>query len=122
MNNHMPDSAELRTELSEDRTLLANERTFASWMRTGLGAVAVALGLSALFRSIEPLWVAKALSTGFGLIAVIIFWAAERRACLVQERMHAHEVRPFERRKLQVIAYAMIAVSLALVAAIWLFV
>ena len=111
-----------RTDLAEDRTLLANERTFASWMRTGLGAVGVGLGLNALFRTMEPLWIAKAISTGFVLVGVFIFWAAERRACRVEKRLHAHEVKPFETHRLRVIAYAMSLASLVLVIAIWVLV
>ncbi|MEY8838652.1 DUF202 domain-containing protein, partial [Cribrihabitans sp. XS_ASV171] len=38
------DMAESRTDWAEDRTLLANERTYAGWLRTGMAAVALALG------------------------------------------------------------------------------
>lgn len=117
-----PAMAEQRTDLAEDRTLLANERTFASWLRTGLGAVAVALGLSALFRSLDPTWIAKALTTLFILIGMFVFWAAERRATKVQHSMTAHEVEPFERRKLKVIAYALMLACAGIIAAVWIFV
>ena len=111
-----------RTDLAEDRTLLAMERTFASWLRTGLASVAVALGLSALFRSLEPLWIAKALTTAFTLIAIFIFWAAQQRAGRVQQRMTAHEVKPFERQRLRIIAYALILACIGIIVAVWAFV
>lgn len=122
MTQSSSSSAEERTELAQDRTLLASERTFASWMRTGLGFVAVGLGLTALFRELEPLWIAKALSSLFMLIGVVVFWAAERRACQVQQGMPAHAVKPFDGRRIRVIAYSTILVSLSVVALIWMLV
>jgi putative membrane protein len=111
-----------RTDLAEDRTLLANERTFASWIRTGLASVGVALGLHALLGTLEPLWVPKAIGTLFMLVAILIFWAAERRACLTERRMKAHEVVPFRTHRLRAIAYALILVSASLIATLWLLV
>jgi putative membrane protein len=65
--NHVEkDSGELaadRTDLAEDRTVLAHERSFASWLRTGLASVAIAVGFNALFRTMEPDWMAKAIAT-----------------------------------------------------------
>lgn len=90
----MPSSnalAENRTEWAEDRTILANERTFASWMRTGMGSLAVALGLQAVFRDFEPTWIAKALAEVFVLVALIIFWGAWRRSVLTRKRMEEHD-------------------------------
>ncbi len=68
--------AESRTDWAEDRTLLANERTFAGWMRTGMAAVALALGLRAVFRPFEPTWVPKLAASLLILCAIFIFYAA----------------------------------------------
>ena len=45
--------AEDRTDWAEDRTILANERTFAGWMRTGMAAIAIAVGLKAVFNDAD---------------------------------------------------------------------
>ena len=69
-----------RTDYAEDRTVLANERTFAGWLRTGLAAMGVGVGFNALFGRLEPDWVPKAIATLLLAIAIVIFFAAERRA------------------------------------------
>ena len=88
------DLAEERTDWAEDRTVLANERTFAGWMRTGMAAIALALGLKALFGSFEPTWVAKSVATLFLLVAIAIFWAARRKAHDTLKRLQSHASNP----------------------------
>ena len=114
--------AEERTDLAQDRTLLANERTFAGWIRTGLAAVGVGLGFHALFRSMDPIWPAKAIATLFVLVGIFIVWAAERRACKVERRIDAYQVSAFGARNLRVVAIGMATASLALIGALWLLV
>lgn len=70
------DLAEDRTDLAEDRTMLAAERTFSGWIRTGLAAAGVAIGLHAVFGLFEPTWVPKAAATAFLLAAQVIFIGA----------------------------------------------
>lgn len=67
------DLAEDRTDLAEDRTMLAAERTFSGWMRTGLAAAGVAIGLHAVFGPFQPTWVPKIAATVFLLAAQVIF-------------------------------------------------
>ena len=74
------DLAEDRTDWAEDRTILANERTFAGWMRTGMAAVAVAIGLRAVFGEFEPTWVAKAVASVFIFAALYVYLAAQASA------------------------------------------
>jgi putative membrane protein len=112
--------AEDRTDLAEDRTVLANERTFAGWMRTGFAAVAVGLGFQALFNKMEPDWVPKGIGTIFLLIAIFIFWSAERRACAIIHRLHSHQVHSVRTRNLRLMTYAIMGAIFALVASIWL--
>ena len=112
--------AEARTDFAEDRTLLANERTYAGWLRTGLAAVGIGLGFNALFRTIEPPWIPKAIATAILLSGVLIFILAERRACTVTKRLHAHAIEAFRPMNLQLITAVMVAATLALIAAIWM--
>ena len=112
--------AEARTDFAEDRTLLANERTYAGWLRTGLAAVGIGLGFHVLFRTIEPPWIPKAIATAVLLIGILIFVLADRRACAVNRRLHAHVVQTFRPMNLTLITVVMVAATLALIAAIWM--
>ena len=96
--------AEHRTDWAEDRTILANERTFAGWMRTGMASLAVAIGLQAVFGSVEPTWVAKSAATVFVVISTLIFWAAWRNACKMVVRLDAHESEPVSKNYFGTIA------------------
>jgi putative membrane protein len=113
------DLASARTDFAEDRTVLANERTFASWYRTGFAAIGIGLGFNALFNRLEPEWVPKAIATAFILIGILVFVAAERRACAVFARLHAHQVTTVKIRNLRFFTIAATAAAVALIAAIW---
>jgi inner membrane protein YidH len=116
-NDHL---ARLRTDYAEDRTVLANERTFGGWLRTGFGAIGIALGFHALFGRIHPLWLPRAVATAFLAIAIIIFLAADRRACVVIRRLHTHQVETVKIGVVRLITIVTVAATLALIAAIWL--
>ena len=111
---------EPQVEMAEDRTILANERTFAGWLRTGFASVGIALAFNALFVRLEPPWVPKAVATAFCGIAVLIFVTAERRACRVQARLHAHKVKTVRTSGLRLIVVLTVGATLALAASIWL--
>lgn len=113
--------AEQRTDWAEDRTIMANERTFAGWMRTGLASVGIGLGFNALFGKLDPVWLPKALATGFILVAIAIFFAAQKKAVAVAQRLECHRSAPMRGLALRLIAGAMILASTGLTAAIWLF-
>ena len=113
-------SAGIKTDLAEDRTVLANERTFASWLRTGFAAIGIGLAFNALFTRMEPSWAPKLIATAFLLIAVVIFVAAERRACAVMERLHAHHVTAMGAPRVRLISYLASAATIALLASLWL--
>jgi putative membrane protein len=115
------DAARKRTEWAEDRTVLSNERTFGSWVRTGFGAIAIGLGFHALFGRIHPLWLPRAVATAFLVIAIIIFIAADRRACIVIRRLHTHQVETVKVGVIRLITGVTVAATIALIAAIWLF-
>jgi len=109
-----------KTELAEDRTLLANERTFAGWMRTGLASIGVGLGFGALFQTIEPPWVSRALATTFVLLGAGIVFGAQRRASDVLAKMDAHYVKTTRSLNLSLIGWITAIASIGLVAAIWM--
>jgi putative membrane protein len=112
--------AEDRTDWAEDRTILASERTFASWIRTGLASVAVALGLHALFGQFRPTWVPKLLASLFILTAVVIFVSAWKGTRRTQQRMQSHDATPPKRAALLAITSVLVAVSLGAGAVLWL--
>jgi putative membrane protein len=119
-NENTGELARERTDFAEDRTVLANERTFAGWLRTGYAGIGIGLAFNALFGRVEPGWLAKLIATGFLLIAVMIFVGAERRSCAVFSRLETHKVQSVKLTNIRVLAYASIAATMALIAAIWL--
>ena len=121
MMNDEERSSLSRTDLAEDRTILANERTFAGWMRTSLASVAIGVGFHALFPSLEPPWVPRAIATGFLLLAIAVIVLAERRAAAVMDRLSAHVVITAKAMNLGVFAAAISLGATALIATIWLY-
>lgn len=107
------------TDLAEDRTLLASERTFAGWVRTSLGCVGIAVGFHALFGSVEPRWVPQGIATLFLALAVLIAWAAERRAGRLRQRLSPHIAEAARPVNLRVIAASVSLGAVALAAAFW---
>lgn len=114
------DLAQNRTELAEDRTVLAHERSFAGWVRTGMAAVGLGLGFNALFRTMEPSWMPKAIATSFLLTAIYIFVSAERRARTIIAKLEPHNVTVLRPMRIRLLARGLAAASAALVAALWL--
>ena len=112
--------AEARTNLAEDRTVLANERTFAGWLRTAYAAVGIGLGFNALFGKMQPEWAPKSIATAFLLIAIFIFIAAERSACAVMHRLHAHRIVTVNITSLRIMTMLSVMATLALCGAIWM--
>ena len=108
-----------RTEWAEDRTILANERTFAGWMRTGMAALGMALGLKAVFGDFEPTWMAKAAATIFVVIAVLIFYAAQRNSCRAQDRIDSHLTTPQSSTRFKFLATLLSVGAVATGAILW---
>lgn len=112
--------AERRTDWAEDRTLLANERTFAGWMRTGMAALAVAIGLKAVFGEFDPTWMAKAVATIFILGALLIFTASAHEARKAQARISSHDAEAQSARRMLILALLLSFGGLATGAILWL--
>jgi putative membrane protein len=69
-------SADLNTRLAADRNVLAAERTYAAWVRTGLFALASAVGARALLNGLVPDWLVLADATMLIAFSVFCFGAA----------------------------------------------
>jgi len=111
--------AEDRTDWAEDRTVMANERTYAGWMRTGMASAALGLGFQAIFKAVEPTWVAKSVATVFIAIGIIIFVIAHRKAVNVVERITAHHAEPLPPNRLHLITGLFVLGSVLLAAVLW---
>ncbi|MEJ7777076.1 MAG: DUF202 domain-containing protein [Sphingomicrobium sp.] len=61
-------------------------------MSTSLACVAIGIGFNALFQKMQPVWVPRAIATGFLLLAILVIVSAERRASAVIKRLGAHVV------------------------------
>ena len=111
--------SETRTKWAEDRTVLANERTFASWMGTGLGAVAIAIGLKAVFGATDPTWVAKVVASLFLAIAIMIYWMAKRQATKTLDRISEHDAEALPSKSFGKLAWAMTIATIATGGVLW---
>jgi putative membrane protein len=69
-------SADLNTRLAADRNVLAAERTYAAWVRTGLFALASAIGARALLNGVVPDWLVLADASMLIAFSVFCFIAA----------------------------------------------
>lgn len=79
-----PQKSELEAEASVDRrTSLANERTLLAWWRTGLTALAVALGVGRLLPEIAPdatRWPFVVIGVAFAVYGIALFAYGTRRS------------------------------------------
>ncbi|WP_160169189.1 DUF202 domain-containing protein [Allgaiera indica] len=73
MDDKREDALRLQVEWAEERTALGIARTVASWARTGLGAIGVALGMHVVFRDPSQVMLGRLAATLFLLIAVALF-------------------------------------------------
>jgi putative membrane protein len=75
------------------RTRLANERTYLAWWRTGLTALAVAIGIGKVVPATADVrrWPYEVVGVGFGVLGVVFVVAAYRRAQRVEEALERGE-------------------------------
>jgi putative membrane protein len=69
-------------QLAEDRTIFAVERTYAAWMRTGLAALASAVGARTLLKGVLPGWETTLTASVLALFSALCFVAAMWRELL----------------------------------------
>ena len=62
--------------LAADRTILAREQVYGSWVRTGLTALAAAVGARTLYATVVPAWLAVATGALLALFSAFCFLAA----------------------------------------------
>jgi putative membrane protein len=108
-----------RTKWAEDRTVLANERTFSSWMGTGLGSVAIAIGLKAVFGATDPTWVAKLAASLFLVVAITIYWMAQKQACKTLERLSENDAESMPAKNFIKLAWIMTIATLVTGGVLW---
>lgn len=82
------------------RTRLANERTYLAWWRTGLTALAVALGAGKLVPELTDSgqWPYLGLGIGFAALGVAFIAYGQRRAREVEDSVRRGEFTPLDRR------------------------
>ena len=93
----MEPNRDLRVEWAEERTALAIARTLASWIRTGLGMIGVALGMHFVFRSAASLILGRLAASLFLAIAIALFIGGQVQARRLQDRLaeeHELPIRP----------------------------
>ncbi len=98
---------------------MANERTFSSWMGTGLGAIGVSIGFQAVFKEFEPTWLAKSTATLFLIIALMIFWSAQRNACKTFDRLKERDVEATQSRSYVILAAVMSIAAIGTGIVLW---
>ena len=83
------------------RTRLANERTYLAWFRTGLTALAVALGVGKVIPALaqaESRWPYEILGAGFALFGVLCIAYGLIRDRQVERALMHGEFAPSDRR------------------------
>lgn len=102
--------------------MLANERAFSGWVRTSLATVGIGLGFKALFGTLQPLWVPKAIATLFVCLGILIIVMATWRCRQVMARLTAHQIYSVSAFRLYVIAVVYCLGALTLLIGLWVLV
>ncbi|MCW2966210.1 MAG: hypothetical protein JWO17_3462 [Actinomycetia bacterium] len=94
------------------RTRLATERTYLAWWRTGLTALAVAVGIGRIAPEVSHVrkWPYEVAGAGFGVLGIAFLVIGYARARAVEEALDRGEFAPFSRR----LALGLLAAGLAL--------
>jgi len=82
------------------RTRLANERTYLAWWRTGLTAIAVAIGIGRIAPEVSNVtrWPYEIVGAGFGLLGIAFIWLGYARARAVEEALDRGSFAPISTR------------------------
>jgi len=112
-------SADLNTRLAADRNILAAERTYAAWVRTGLFALASAIGARALLGGLVPHWLVLADATMLIGFSIFCFVAAVWRQLNPGPPPPLPQLVPIPSRALIAMNGFLALVSLAALIGIW---
>ena len=112
-------SADLNTRLAADRNILAAERTYAAWVRTGLFALASAVGARALLSGVVPDWLVLADATMLIAFSIFCFCAAIWRQLDPGPPPPVPQLRQIPRAALITMNGFLALVSLAALIGIW---
>jgi inner membrane protein YidH len=82
------------------RTRLANERTHLAWWRTGLTAIAVAIGIGRIAPEVSNLtrWPYEIVGSGFGLLGIAFIWLGYARTRAVEKALDRGSFAPIGTR------------------------
>ena len=94
------------------RTRLANERTYLAWWRTGLTALAVALGAGKLLPEVAggAAWPYEVVGAGYALLGVAFIGYGQLRQARVERAIARDEFSPLDAR----VAFCFAATGVAL--------
>lgn len=88
------------------RTRLANERTYLAWWRTGLTAIAVALGAGKVVPGLTHVaqWPYEALGGGFAILGVLCIAHGYQRERAIEQALARGQFAPVDKRYNAVLA------------------
>jgi inner membrane protein YidH len=95
-----PRERETGVEDATRRTRLANERTYLAWWRTGLTALAVAVGIGRLVPEVSDVtrWPYALVGAGFGVLGIVFIWLGFARARAVEAALDRGSFAPLGAR------------------------
>ena len=79
------------------------------------------MGFHALFPTMQPAWLPRAIASSFLVLAIVVIVLAERRAAAVMRRLDAHVLVTARAVNLRLFAVMVSIGAAALMVAIWFF-
>ncbi len=113
-----PPTAEPEATDASRRTYLAAERTYLAWFRSGLAALAVAIGVGRLLPDFTSgaRWPFTVLGIGFGILGLLFVWYGVARQRAVDRSLREGTLAPMSGTILLVLAAVGLALALATIA------
>jgi putative membrane protein len=104
------------------RTRLANERTYLAWWRSGLTALAVALGAGKLLPEVAggAAWPYEVVGAGYALLGVAFIGYGQLRQTKVERALARDEFSPMDARVAVCFATTGIALAVATIALLFI--
>ena len=100
------------------RTRLASERTYLAWWRTGIGAIAVGVGIGRLLpgRAGGSHWPYEVVGVGFALLGIVILLVGLRRTRALDEALEHGTYAPINPQLLAGLAAAAVVLGVGVIA------